>query len=99
MELQSWECIYCHRKITLFTCELDHIHAIAKGGEHYLYNIVLTCHKCNASKGSRTLKRFCLKMGFDLERVRDDIAELNGIQHALTDFNDEFANDASKWSI
>lgn len=91
MELQNWECFYCGDKISLYTCEMDHVHALAKGGEHYMYNIVLTCHLCNQIKGARSLRRFCQVMHLDIDMVRQKWAELNARQHALTNFDDEYA--------
>lgn len=99
MELQGWKCLYCKDVISLFTCEYEHVYPISRGGENYLYNLVLSCHSCNAIKNARSLKRFCKIMGFDLEAIRQEIAELNAKQHSLTDFMDEYANDSSNWSI
>lgn len=90
MELQDWECFYCADKITLFTCELDHVVPLAGGGEHFLYNIVLACRTCNNTKRARSLKRFCEIMRLNLNETRQRWAELNALQHALTNFDDEY---------
>lgn len=92
MELQEWECFYCADKITLFTCELDHVVPLAGGGEHYLYNIVLACRTCNNTKRARSLKRFCEIMRLNLNETRQRWAELNARQHALTNFDDEYGS-------
>jgi 5-methylcytosine-specific restriction endonuclease McrA len=98
MELQNWECFYCGDKISLFTCEMDHVHALAKGGDNYLYNVVLTCRTCNRTKGVRSLKRFCQIMGFDVEVVRQKWADLNQRQHDLTEWDDEYKHTEDDWS-
>lgn len=92
MELQEWECFYCADKITLFTCELDHVVPLAGGGEHFLYNIVLACRTCNNTKRARSLKRFCEIMRLNLNETRQRWAELNAQQHALTNFDDEYGS-------
>lgn len=91
IELQDWSCFYCGDKISLFTCELDHVVPLAGGGDHYLYNIVLACHVCNNTKRARSLRRFCQVMGLNLTETRQRWAELNARQHALTNFDDEYA--------
>lgn len=81
--------MYCKEPITLFTCEYEHVQPLSKGGEHYLYNLVLSCHTCNSVKHVRSLKRFCQVMGLDLDTIRQEIADLNAKQHSLTDFGEE----------
>jgi hypothetical protein len=76
MDKQDWRCMYCKDKITYRTCEIDHVYPIVKGGEHYLYNVVLTCHTCNQVKRARTLRRFCGRTGLDFEVVAQEIADL-----------------------
>jgi 5-methylcytosine-specific restriction endonuclease McrA len=79
--LQEYKCMYCKWTISFHTCEIDHIYPVSKGGEHYLYNIALTCSTCNQSKKARTLRRFCKKMGFDWEFIMQEIAEINHKLH------------------
>lgn len=91
MELQKYCCFYCHSKITLFTGEIEHFYPLSKGGEHYLYNIVWACHTCNTVKGASNPKRACKKLDLDYETIAQELAELNLIQHKLTQFDDEYA--------
>lgn len=34
--------------------EQDHVVPISKGGEHFVWNLVPICHRCNQEKGQRT---------------------------------------------
>lgn len=98
MDLQEWKCMYCKDPITFWTAEIDHVHSIQRGGDHYLYNIVFACEPCNQEKRARRLERFCKIMGFDYETIVQEIADLNHKQHDLTNFNDEFSNpDPDEW--
>lgn len=83
MDLQGWRCMYCKDVISLFTARIDHIYALAKGGDHYLYNIALTCNTCNRIKGSRHLKTFCKRIGFNYETIAQEIADINHQLHIL----------------
>ena len=76
MDLQDWSCIYCKDKVSFDTCEFDHVYPIIKGGDHYLYNIIISCRLCNQTKHDRTLRNFCKKVGLDFEVVAQEIAEI-----------------------
>lgn len=88
IQLQEYKCMYCKWPISFHTCEIDHIHPVSRGGEHYLYNIALTCSTCNGTKGARTLRRFCEKMGFDWFTILQEIADLNHKLHIAVFGND-----------
>ena len=47
-----WRCKYCRRRLTRKTLTLDHVRAIAKGGNHTKKNTVAACRSCNSSKGT-----------------------------------------------
>ena len=47
-------CCWCYQPLTVDTLSLDHLHALAKGGEHSLRNMAFSCRKCNRYKGSMT---------------------------------------------
>lgn len=79
--MQGYKCMYCKWTISFHTCHIDHIHPVSKGGEHYLYNIALTCSTCNLTKGARTLRRFCEKMKFDWHQILQEIADINHQLH------------------
>lgn len=83
MDLQGWKCMYCKDVISLYTAEIDHIHPLSKGGDHYLYNIVLTCGICNRRKSNLYLKTFCKRMDFDYEAIKQEIADINHRLHIL----------------
>jgi hypothetical protein len=83
MELQDWKCMYCETSITFDICEVDHIEALVKGGEHYLYNVVYTCQYCNNHKKESALSRFCKREGFDVEYIRQKIADINQELHDI----------------
>lgn len=83
MELQNWECVYCGDKITFDSCCLDHVDPLVNGGAHYLYNVFYACTTCNTGKGSRTLKQFCKKRDFDIDEIRQRMAEINQQLHNL----------------
>lgn len=83
MELQEWRCIYCRDKISFSNCELDHVHPMCKGGAHFLYNVFFTCRSCNSHKRARTVKRFCDKMHFNYEEIRQHMAEIDQKLHDI----------------
>lgn len=83
IQLQEYKCMYCKWPISFNICQIDHIYPLTRGGEHYLYNIALTCTTCNQTKKARSLKRFCQKMGFDYEAILQDIADINHKLHVL----------------
>jgi hypothetical protein len=82
--------MYCKDKISFSACHIDHVYAVIKGGEHYLYNIALTCRVCNLIKGKRSLRRFCTVMGFDFDQIMQEIAEINYRLHILVFGEDNF---------
>ena len=95
LDLQEGKCFHCDDPITLYSAEIDHVFPIVRGGEHYMYNIVLACHHCNHAKHAKKLKQFCKSRGLDVDQMRQKWAELNAKQHALTDFYDEYRPDLS----
>lgn len=52
-------CVYCGDTIeegTKFT--LDHITPVSKGGTNKPKNLVTCCHRCNSSRGNRSVVKF-----------------------------------------
>lgn len=47
----GFRCAYCKKGKSL---EMDHVIALAMGGEHSIQNIVPACRSCNSRKGART---------------------------------------------
>lgn len=94
MEHQNHACIYCNQTITFDTCELDHVYPLARGGGHYLYNVAFACRICNNGKRAKTLTSFCKKRGFDVDDVRQRMADINQKLHDmlfLDDYDDLLA--------
>lgn len=83
MQLQDYKCMYCKKKISFNICHIDHIHPIIEGGEHYLYNIALTCSDCNISKNRSSLRTFCRRKKLDYQKIMQEIADINHKLHDL----------------
>lgn len=60
-ERDGYACVYCGSGRDL---HCDHVHPVAKGGDHHPSNLVTACAACNLSKGSKTVAEW-----------RPDIAE------------------------
>ena len=53
-------CVYCGESVeTAATLTLDHLRPYSKGGTNVATNLVTACHRCNSSRGSRTVRGFC----------------------------------------
>lgn len=57
---QNNKCFYCDKDLENF--QIEHIIPLSKGGEHKLYNIVLSCSFCNHSKGHKSPEDFVNKI-------------------------------------
>ncbi len=52
-------CVYCGTSIEDGAqLTLDHIVPVSKGGENKAVNLVTCCHRCNCSRGNRTMPAF-----------------------------------------
>ena len=49
---------YCEKQLTRFTATLDHIKAVAEGGDNSLDNLVTACLGCNSRKHHRLVGDF-----------------------------------------
>lgn len=49
------KCFYCKQKFHIDNLEIDHIIPKSKGGENNINNYMLSCQKCNCSKGTQLL--------------------------------------------
>jgi 5-methylcytosine-specific restriction endonuclease McrA len=58
VSILHWRCLYCKRKLTMRTLEMDHLIPIMRGGKHELKNLAPACRRCNARKGTMTKKEF-----------------------------------------
>ncbi|KPJ57837.1 MAG: hypothetical protein AMS15_09565, partial [Planctomycetes bacterium DG_23] len=55
-ERDEFRCRYCGARLSLYTATVDHITPLSKGGDNSLENLVTSCMKCNAKKGTRVRK-------------------------------------------
>lgn len=47
-----WSCAYCDAAFSeKVVVEVDHVHPLAKGGAHDMYNLAPACALCNRTKG------------------------------------------------
>jgi len=57
--VKSWRilkrvvCHWCNNKVKPNDAHIDHITPLAKGGNHALTNLCVSCSKCNCSKGAK----------------------------------------------
>ena len=54
LEAQGRKCAYCQGALTKF--HIEHVVPIDKGGLNILRNIVISCPRCNTSKGTKDLE-------------------------------------------
>lgn len=59
---QNGLCYLCGVFFEMKDMEGDHIHPIAKGGEHSRENIAMACVYCNRSKGAKLLEELTYQM-------------------------------------
>ena len=56
-------CYYCKKQFSTKLAHIDHIVAIAKGGEHAISNLCASCKKCNLSKHAQSLREWTPECG------------------------------------
>ncbi|MHA1911261.1 MAG: RNA-guided endonuclease IscB [Candidatus Kariarchaeaceae archaeon] len=56
--LEKWKrkCVYC--KETSIKLEIEHIIPKSRGGTNRVYNLTISCRKCNVEKGDKTAKEY-----------------------------------------
>lgn len=57
-ERDRYKCRYCEKQLTRFTATLDHVRAIAEGGDNSFDNLVTACLNCNSRKHHRLVGDF-----------------------------------------
>ncbi len=57
-ERDSYRCRFCEKQLTRFTATLDHVKAVAEGGDNSLDNLVTACLDCNSTKNRKILGDF-----------------------------------------
>lgn len=54
-------CVWCEASVEDGTkLTLDHLKPYSKGGNHSEKNLVTCCHRCNSSRGNRSVKAFAV---------------------------------------
>lgn len=56
------KCGWCGINLLNEEFEIDHIHALTRGGMNAHDNLVMSCVSCNRRKGDKTALRFALEM-------------------------------------
>lgn len=51
-------CPYCGININKENAHLDHMTPISKGGVHSIYNVIMSCAKCNIAKNNMSFKQW-----------------------------------------
>jgi hypothetical protein len=57
-ERDGYKCRYCEKQLTRFTATLDHVRAVAEGGDNSFENLVTACLNCNSRKHHRRVGDF-----------------------------------------
>jgi hypothetical protein len=57
-ERDGYKCFYCTKQLTRFTATLDHVKAVAEGGDNTFDNLVTACLNCNSRKHKRPVGDF-----------------------------------------
>jgi 5-methylcytosine-specific restriction endonuclease McrA len=57
-ERDQYKCRYCGKQLTRFTATLDHVKAVAEGGDNSFDNLVTACLECNSRKHKRAVGDF-----------------------------------------
>ncbi|MEM6753782.1 MAG: RNA-guided endonuclease IscB [Cyanobacteria bacterium P01_C01_bin.38] len=88
--LEKWdrECTYCGKKDV--PLQIEHIHALSKGGSNRVSNLCLACEKCNQKKGSKPVEEFLKKKPSLLQIIKakakkplKDAAAVNATRNKL----------------
>lgn len=57
-ERDEYKCRYCGKQLTRFTATIDHVKAVAEGGDNSFDNLVTACLECNSRKNKRPVGDF-----------------------------------------
>jgi 5-methylcytosine-specific restriction endonuclease McrA len=88
--LNKWsrKCSYC--EVENVPLQVEHIHAIGKGGTNKISNLCLACEKCNQKKGTQDVKLFLAKKPELLKKILDQ---------AKRPLKDAAAVNSTRWSL
>ncbi|GHG09937.1 hypothetical protein GCM10017783_23060 [Deinococcus piscis] len=90
--MHKWEgkCAYCGKKEK--GLQVEHLLPRSRGGSNRISNLVMSCQKCNAAKGSKALEEFLRRKPAGLKRIQEqqkqslaDTAAVNATKHRLLD--------------
>jgi 5-methylcytosine-specific restriction endonuclease McrA len=62
------ECFWCDKSLEDKDKTIDHLHPIAKGGQHITTNLVIACRSCNSKKRVTMPEEFAKRVGVDLDK-------------------------------
>jgi 5-methylcytosine-specific restriction endonuclease McrA len=62
-ERDEYKCHYCSKQLTRFTATLDHVKAVAEGGDNSYENLITACLTCNSRKNKKLLGDFLAEQG------------------------------------
>lgn len=57
LEIQSFRCFYCTKRLEYGAATADHVTPQAYGGLHGEDNIVVACYRCNTDRGTMPVTR------------------------------------------
>ena len=90
-------CVYCGGINQPF--EMDHVLPRSRGGSDSVSNLVLSCHQCNAQKGTKTAPEWgYLEVEATARQPLRDAAAMNAIRYALVDALKPLALPIGTWS-
>ena len=64
-------CQYCGRKAPEIILQVDHLHAVSKGGGNEILNLITSCVECNSGKSNKQLTETAI-----LDKTRVQLEEL-----------------------
>lgn len=92
----GFKCQYCGAVPPEAVLEVDHIRAVAAGGENDIDNLVTACFPCNRGKGARDLSSVPQSLADKAQEVSEQEAQLEGYQEVLRAKRDRVEADCWK---
>lgn len=90
-------CQYCGAAPPGAVLQVDHIVAVAKGGDNDMVNLVTSCQPCNIGKGVRGLSVIPQSLADKAAEVTEREKQLSGYQAALAERRERL--DAETWRV
>lgn len=79
----GFRCMYCGATPPGVLLHVDHIKAVAEGGDNSIDNLVTACQPCNLGKGARDLKVAPQSLSQKAKDVAEAEEQLRGFQEIL----------------